>query len=739
MIFINRASLRVTPTMLIGCGGRGTAAVEACNRLARQELFPEERFPGTNGEHTFQNLPTLRFIAIDANTMNDEDHGIQHHLDPINISAGSEIHQALDDPSYPQAGARPVNIIHTMPSRRYYKRVLDRLPAPDAGNCTCPPIGEINFLLRWAHIRDALRAQMRTWQRQVPNDLPFACDSFSTPRTIFIAAGLYGGTGCGVHLHLAAMIRDLLREMEIDNVKIMGIFLLPDLVKDASHDTMRKLRANTYAALKELDYFLSNNPFSVKLGDRSFTIENQADDYLFNNVFLINDRNRDSKTLAPADASEMAGEFMFHYCATAFGPFLSERMVDAPNTKASQDAPIDDSMVRTGKRKTMYSTFGLASAAIPYDTLRWNLTVDFARELMNSLLLQPDHDTEEEQAKINRQQAALDATVMKGHGLMRHLGVTVDQLRNRSEFAIALPQFLGRGMNERLDACRERMQCKNIADLIATSEQQFSQIIREHFIEDKPIDTTSLISSVEEKLVKYKDECIDKGGTSFAINIISSLRDSWRIHKKDAVDDVKEIEFNNNENYFALANSHLRKKKEPKRIGKEEYYREFERNYFRNIKNVCTRRIEWEQNKRLIPVLNQIERVIDQVYQGLTEEHGHFEDIHARILRKTRKYQFSRRLHNAVANDDLLTSFVENFPYPAGNTPEDAADEIRQSGLSVAGKPVAVSHFDNHPNRDELVDALILPPPISIGWTVPSGPAPSLKAVFSREAGAKAP
>jgi hypothetical protein len=699
MLFINRTAINVSPTLLIGCGGRGTAAVEYCNRLVLQELFP-----GDIGEYRLGKLPILRFVAIDSN-LQGVDGGYPHHLEPIEIAA-PDIEDALNDLDYPAAGSRPVRIRRIMPPNRDYKGVLNRLPGFDEGNCTCPPIGAMNFLLSWESIRNDLKTQLRTWQKAIPNDLPFQCASFETQKTIFIVAGLYGGTGCGIHLHTAAIVRDLLRELEITNVSTCGIFFLPDIVQDATPYSKKKLRANAYAALKEMDYFLSGNPFVLELGDRVVQIENDGTDFLFHNVFFVNDRNLESQRLTAAEATEMAGEFMFHRCATSFGPYLNQRLTDAPNAHHNSLAPMDDSRYRSGQRITAYSTFGLATATIPYETLRWNLTVDFAQELMNALLFLPDHDDTDEQQKVRLQREGFRTSALKGDGLLQELGLTIDKLLKAPGFGMKQPDFLAAtAVNEQLNDYMTRTGCRTLAEVLAGVKKQIGDTLPSKPIEEEAIAT--LETSLRAELDRKKNSLIKSGGPELTRQIFATLHDALRAQQQKI---QKEADTKAGADVIQLrvraAETFLQQQKENS-INRKSLRQKFQSAHFRLIKEACSTRLKCERAARMLPVLERINSVFKEYELSLSDENSRFMDIHRLIASKRLPYKFPPRLFNAVANDALLSGFVENFRYPAGNAPEDAAEMLRQAGLWVNGEIIQVPYLDDHPDRQAVVDAIL--------------------------------
>jgi hypothetical protein len=93
--------------------------------------------------------------------------------------------------------------------------------------------------------------------------------------SIFITASIVGCTGNGMLLDLAAMVKDIFKDYW-PKPRVYGIIVLPSAFKRVVYN--RNARANAYAALKEIDFFMSGNTFraeypsgrKVEIPDRIF-------------------------------------------------------------------------------------------------------------------------------------------------------------------------------------------------------------------------------------------------------------------------------------------------------------------------------------------------------------------------------------------------------------------------------------------------------------------------------------
>ena len=90
------------------------------------------------------------------------------------------------------------------------------------------------------------------------------------PTHVVLIAGISGGTGSGTFIDVAYMIRDIFVGYEERNIptRLWGCFFTPDVQKhvpavEADPVKWINLRRNGYAALKEIDYFMTNGSEAI--------------------------------------------------------------------------------------------------------------------------------------------------------------------------------------------------------------------------------------------------------------------------------------------------------------------------------------------------------------------------------------------------------------------------------------------------------------------------------------------
>ena len=180
--------------------------------------------------------------------------------------------------------------------------------------------------------------------------------------SIFITCSIVGGTGNGMILDIAAMIKDIFKDYW-PAPRVYCILVLPSAFKRVVYN--RNARANAYAALKEIDYFMSGNTFraeypsgrKVEVPDRLF------DDGM---LYLLDVENMAGNSLQGRDqVQELTGQFISTFVASTVGGAIEERMVN-DSTRASIYLPKDE----PSQRKAAYNSFGISRVIYPVPLLR---------------------------------------------------------------------------------------------------------------------------------------------------------------------------------------------------------------------------------------------------------------------------------------------------------------------------------------------------------------------------------
>ncbi len=217
----------------------------------------------------------------------------------------------------------------------------------------------------------ALLSQARDYRVERPTQQQrFVYQPYSPHLTVCIVGSLAGGTGAGIFLDVAMILRDILK----DEDQLFGYFLLPDIY--VNRPGTQNVEANAYAALCELDHYMSlDGTHSYSFGGRRIEVRKKP----FDMVFLVNNRNRAGKSFNQIeDMAELLG----------LGAFL----VSGPLGK--QQADVFDNIIMQlteqqgafyGKR-AHYASFGVAELRFRPREVGAREGYQVAEKVLNDLL-----------------------------------------------------------------------------------------------------------------------------------------------------------------------------------------------------------------------------------------------------------------------------------------------------------------------------------------------------------------
>lgn len=181
--------------------------------------------------------------------------------------------------------------------------------------------------------------------------------------SIFLTGSVVGGTGNGMFIDAAALIHDIFRDVW-PAPKIYGIIVLPSAFKRVVYN--RNARANAYAALKEIDYFMSGNSFRAIYPGGHETV---VHDRLFEDgmLYVLDVENLSGNVLQGRDqVQELTGQFIYTFVASSVGGAIEERMVnDSSRTSVYVPEKGDEP-----RRRASYNSFGISRVTYPAPMLR---------------------------------------------------------------------------------------------------------------------------------------------------------------------------------------------------------------------------------------------------------------------------------------------------------------------------------------------------------------------------------
>lgn len=234
--------------------------------------------------------------------------------------------------------------------------LLQNVKAIENGASGIRPIGRLAFFHNYRKIRDLLiNAEART--RGHERKLLEKRLVLEPGLNIFVVGSLCGGTGSGIFLDVAYCLRNLYKTIEY---QLKGYLVISS---ELFGDTP-SMRANTYAALKELNYYATGNtPFQANY-DPQYSVRVQENRPPFDFTYLIsNQTETDYKIL---DKSKL-------FNVIAHKIFLDSSDELTTRIKSNEDnfrkqfanSPTDEHPRRNNQQT--YLTFGLAKIFFPQE------------------------------------------------------------------------------------------------------------------------------------------------------------------------------------------------------------------------------------------------------------------------------------------------------------------------------------------------------------------------------------
>lgn len=264
-------SREIRPTLFIGAGGTGSST------LVRIKARFNETFPESTRK-------LVRFLLFDT----DPNHP------PITTSKGNTVWLETGHEVQLVSGVPVEEIIARKERYREWgdELELDKLPREQIsrGAKQIPQLGRLAFFYHYASIKKAIRRAI--------GDLKQVGISDSPALNVVLVSSCAGGTGTGMLIDLAYLVRSVADNMKIaaDSLKVMGVVALPDLFEDLVPNSNKpQIRANAGAFLDALDHYTRYGGYRVRFrGETSATAINTSP---FNVSYLLDAVTERGQTL----------------------------------------------------------------------------------------------------------------------------------------------------------------------------------------------------------------------------------------------------------------------------------------------------------------------------------------------------------------------------------------------------------------------------------------------------------
>ncbi|MBL8149006.1 MAG: tubulin-like doman-containing protein [Blastocatellia bacterium] len=362
------AQVKVTPTLIIGIGGTGGEVL----------LRVRKRFFEKYGQ--LENFPIVNYLWIDTD-LTEKDVGARLFAEQVKFSQGEKIMATIADT------ARITNDLNQYPHiKAWFYEGLNKLGTMTEGAGQIRAYSRLGFFEHYQEIRQAIqKAGERI--RNVEN-MKLMLDRHgmevegSNRFNVYVVCSIAGGTGSGMFLDAAFLVKDLFAGQPFTSV---GFLVMPRLFGSE----VPRIFANSYAALKELEHYSYENRFNVEWPDR---LPRQIAPPVFNYCYTIDSMNAAGKTVdnnSKALIFNMLADNIFKdFSQGEFAGYkrgvrvnLDQFLVDEFAFKHLNE---DGRTIIDQKFMCRYSSVGLASVTVPLDRIKLACAYKLAVDVVES-------------------------------------------------------------------------------------------------------------------------------------------------------------------------------------------------------------------------------------------------------------------------------------------------------------------------------------------------------------------
>lgn len=353
----NKIPKDLLPTLVIGLGGTGFQVIKRLKKLFAK------RYDNIN-------LP-IRYLIIDTDLKSFLDESVENNEKcqlRFNEGVKSTLDWAYKNPNFNWLPKNP-------------PLIPDFFTATDQGAGLMRPIGRLYLCKNAKLVYDTINA--------AKNDLvdlyKILTDIGSTfldnigKHKVYIVGSLAGGTGCGTFLDVSVMLSKIFNR---DNTNLIGMFTLESCYDDklsSDLDAQNRSKANCYAALKELEFYMSSikNPEDERYKFSYTNIgEIKLEKKLLDICYLIENKNEVGGVLTNIEnIYDLCALQLFQEVGTQLG---SQLRADYNNFICKDKDPILN-------RERNFSTFSSQSMEIPIDNIKRYCYNELACQILESL------------------------------------------------------------------------------------------------------------------------------------------------------------------------------------------------------------------------------------------------------------------------------------------------------------------------------------------------------------------
>lgn len=287
--------VQMRPTLIVGAGGTGQIILTILKAIL-QFIFGDRW------------RRRIRLLAFDTTK---EDFQVEGLEGPVTLEAGAEFFDIGDVP----VGSIVRNIESQVAIKERLGPVLSRLPAGvmRSGSKQLRSLGLMAFMWNHAVVREQIERALRQLAGRGQYD-----DALNLQQgiNVFVCGSLVGGTGSGVTLDLAYLIRSIFTDLgtQAEFCHITSVNLLPQAFHGVKGPN---LLPNTAAYLQELNHLMVKGNFQTRYPDGRFFTSREAP---FDICYVADGVDQNGRVWADVYAvANMAAQCIYLQMATQLG------------------------------------------------------------------------------------------------------------------------------------------------------------------------------------------------------------------------------------------------------------------------------------------------------------------------------------------------------------------------------------------------------------------------------------
>lgn len=367
----------ILPTLIVGLGGTGFQVIKRLKKLF-------------NKRYNEENLP-IRYLILDTDLKSFLDDTLKNNEKcqlRFNEGIKSTLDWAYSNPNFDWLPQNP-------------PITPDFFTSTDQGAGLIRPIGRLylckNSKLAYDTLSTAKNDLVDLYK--ILTEVGAVHLENIDRHKVYIVGSLAGGTGCGTFLDVSVMLSKIFNR---DNTNLIGMFTLESCYDDklsSDLDAQNRSKANCYAALKELEFYMSSikNPEDDRYKFKYNNIgEIKLEKKLLDICYLVENKNEAGGVLTNIeDIYDLCSLQLYHEIGTKLG---SQLRADYANFICKDKDPVL-------KRDRHFSTFSSSSMEIPVENIKRYSCFKLASDILESLY---SSDTDEEEINIKAEELKED-------------------------------------------------------------------------------------------------------------------------------------------------------------------------------------------------------------------------------------------------------------------------------------------------------------------------------------------